>query len=348
MSNIPTTLKPPRPLLGRVAVVAGATRGAGRGIARALGEAGATVYCTGRSVRGAPSAYGRPETIEETAELVDAAGGHGVAVRVDHTIESEVAGLFREIDGKHGRVDVLVNSVAGEDPLLGQWASFWDVKMKDADAIFRQAFCSHVLTAKHAARLMIRDRRGLIVEVTEGDTLAAGGNPLTQTVKAGLKILALNMAAELLPRGVAAVSITPGFLRSESMLERFGVTEDTWREGGKRDRNFLESESPLFVGRAIAALAADPNVLARTGQLLSSWELSREYGFTDADGRRPDWGAIDIDFSRHPRSLLELLRTLGELQLRWGETLVERTRSLMRQLPLEAARSERRRPHRRA
>ena len=348
MSNVASTLNPPRPLLGRVAVVAGATRGAGRGIARALGEAGATVYCTGRSVRGAPSTYRRPETIEETAELVDAVGGHGVAVRVDHTVETEVASLFRDIDQKHGRVDVVVNSVAGEDPLLGQWASFWDTELKDADAIFRQAFCSHVVTAKHAARLMIRARRGLIVEVTEGDTLAAGGNPLTQTVKAGLKILALNMAAELLPRGVAAVAITPGFLRSESMLERFGVTEDTWREGGKSDRNFLESESPLFVGRAVAALAADPNVLARTGQLLSSWQLSREYGFTDADGRRPDWGAIDIDFSRHPRSLLELLRTLGELQIRWGETLVERARSLLRQFPEEGSRSERRRSHRRA
>jgi NAD(P)-dependent dehydrogenase (short-subunit alcohol dehydrogenase family) len=336
-----------RPLAGRVAVVAGATRGAGRGIARALGEAGATVYCTGRSVRGNPSPYGRRETIEETAELVDAAGGKGIAVRVDHSVEAEVEKLFADIDAAHGRVDVLVNSVAGEDPVLGQWASFWKVEMKNADAIFRQAFCSHVLTAKHAARMMIRAKRGLIVEVTEGDTLSAGGNPLTQAVKAGLKILALNMAAELLPYRVAAVSITPGFLRSESMLERFGVTEKNWRDGGKRDANFLESESPLFVGRAVAALAADPNVLARTGQLLSSWQLGREYRLEDADGRRPDWGAIDIDFSGLPRSLLELLRTGGELQIRWAETLVGRTRSFLAQLPRPDA-STRRDPRRRA
>jgi NAD(P)-dependent dehydrogenase (short-subunit alcohol dehydrogenase family) len=336
-----------RPLAGRLAVVAGATRGAGRGIARALGEAGATVYCTGRSVRGNPSPYGRRETIEETAELVDAAGGKGIAVRVDHSVEAEVEKLFADIDAAHGRVDVLVNSVAGEDPVLGQWASFWKVEMKNADAIFRQAFCSHVLTAKHAARMMIRAKRGLIVEVTEGDTLSAGGNPLTQAVKAGLKILALNMAAELLPYRVAAVSITPGFLRSESMLERFGVTEKNWRDGGKRDANFLESESPLFVGRAVAALAADPNVLARTGQLLSSWQLGREYRLEDADGRRPDWGAIDIDFSGLPRSLLELLRTGGELQIRWAETLVGRTRSFLAQLPRPDA-STRRDPRRRA
>ena len=335
-----------RPLAGRVALVAGATRGAGRGIARALGEAGATVYCTGRSVRGAASPYGRPETIEETAELVAAAGGEGIAVRVDHTVEAEVARLFRKIERTHGRLDVVVNSVAGEDPMLGQWASFWEVEMKNADAIFRQAFCSHVLTAKHAAPAMIRAKRGLIVEVSEGDTLAAGGNPLTQAVKAGLKLLALNMAAELFPYGVASVALTPGFLRSEAMLERLGVTEDNWRDAGKRDVNFLESESPLFVGRAVAALAADPKVLAKTGLLLSSWELGREYGFTDADGRRPDWGAIDIDFSGLPRWLRDLIRTGGELQIRWGERVVERTRRLLAQLPREAPRSVRRRARR--
>jgi NAD(P)-dependent dehydrogenase (short-subunit alcohol dehydrogenase family) len=322
-----------RPLSERVALVAGATRGAGRGIARALGEAGATVYCTGRSVRGAPSAYGRRETIEETAKLVDATGGKGIAVRVDHTVEAEVAKLFRKIERAHGRLDVVVDSVAGEDPLLGQWASFWKVEMKNADAIFRQAFCSHVLTAKYAAQPMMRAGRGLIVEITEGDTLSAGGNPLAQAVKAGLKILALNMAAELFPHGVAAVSITPGFLRSESMLERFGVTEDNWREGGKRDANFLESESPLFVGRAVAALAADPNVLAKTGQLLSSWGLGREYRLTDVDGRRPDWGAIDIDFSGLPPWLRDLIRTGAELQVHWAETIAKNTRRLLRQLP---------------
>jgi NAD(P)-dependent dehydrogenase (short-subunit alcohol dehydrogenase family) len=332
------------PLADRVALVAGATRGAGRGIARALGEAGATVYCTGRSVRGAPSAYGRSETIEQTAKLVDAAGGKGIAVRVDHTVEREVAKLFRKIERAHGRLDVVVDSVAGEDPLMGQWASFWKVEMRNADAILRQAFCSHVLTAKYAAPPMIRARRGLIVEVSEGDTLSAGGNPLTQAVKAGLKILALNMAAELLPHGVAAVSITPGFLRSESMLERFGITEENWREGGKRDRNFLESESPVFVGRAIAALAGDPNVLTKTGLLLSSWSLGREYRLTDVDGRRPDWAAVDIDFSRHPSALLDLIRAGAELQIRWAETIATNARRLLKQLPSDATPSASPRP----
>jgi NAD(P)-dependent dehydrogenase (short-subunit alcohol dehydrogenase family) len=180
---------------------------------------------------------------------------------------------------------------------------------------------------------MIRNRRGLIVEVTESDTLSAGGNPVTQTVKLALKGLALNMAAELRPHGVAAVAITPGFLRSETMLETFGVTEETWREGGKKDENFLESESPMFVGRAVAALAADPAILERTGQLLSSWELGRDYRFTDADGRRPDWGRLKIDFSQHPKHLLELLRTGSELQLRWLLELRRNTRHLLAQLP---------------
>jgi NAD(P)-dependent dehydrogenase (short-subunit alcohol dehydrogenase family) len=324
-----------RPLAGRVAVVAGATRGAGRGIARALGEAGATVYCTGRSVRGQPSSYGRSETIDETVELVVAAGGTAIPRRVDHTVEAEVEELFAAIDAEHGRVDVLVNSIAGEDPLMGQWASFWDCDFKNGDVILRQALVSHMITAKHAARSMIRDKRGLIVEVTENDLISAGGNPLAQAVKAGLKILALNMAAELAPHGVAAVSITPGFLRSEKMLEHFGVDEANWREGGKRDRNFLESESPLYVGRGVAALAADPAIMKRTGQLFSSWGLSREYGFKDYDGRRPDWGALDIDFSELPTSLVETMRTGSTLQLRWAEAIAARTRNFMGQLPAQ-------------
>src|ERR1700739_3672819 len=280
------------PLSGQVAVVAGATRGAGRGIARALAEAGAVVYCTGRSTRENPSPYQRPETIEQTAEMIATAGGHAVALRVDHTLESEVQALFQRVDNDHGRLDILVNSIAGEDPMMYQWGSFWDTRLENGEAIFRQCILSHIITSKHAAPLMIRARRGLIVEVTENDTLFAGGNPLTQTVKLALKALALNMAPELLPHGVTAVSITPGFLRSESMLQRQGVTEENWRDAGKKDPNFLESESPLFVGRAVAALASDPNSIERTGQLLRSWELARPYGFTDYDGRRPDWGAL--------------------------------------------------------
>jgi NAD(P)-dependent dehydrogenase (short-subunit alcohol dehydrogenase family) len=281
-----------KPLEDKIAIVAGATRGAGRGIARALGEAGATVYCTGRSVRGNPSPYGRPETIEETAEMVTEAGGVGIAVRVDHTVEAEVKALFERVVREHGRLDVLVNSIAGEDPMLGGWTKFWETDMGNADAAIRQALLSHLITSKYAAPLMIQKRRGLIVEVTAGDFLigGAGGNILNDLAKTGLKALAVIMAEELRKHRVVALAITPGYLRSESMLQGFGVTEENWREAGKKDKNFLESESPLFIGRAVAALAQDRKVLARSGDITSSWELAREYGFTDADGRRPDWG----------------------------------------------------------
>jgi NAD(P)-dependent dehydrogenase (short-subunit alcohol dehydrogenase family) len=324
------------PLTGRVAVVAGATRGAGRGIARALGEAGATVYCTGRSVRGHLSPYGRPETIDETAELIAAGGGTAIPVRVDHTREPEVEHLFRTIDREHGRLDVLVDSVAGEEPMMAQWTSFWEADLKNGDAVLRQSLLSHIITARHAAPMMIRERQGLIVEVTENDVLMAGGNPLAQTVKLALKGMALNMAAELRPHGVAAVAITPGYLRSEAMLEGYGVSEATWREHGEKDRNFLESESPLFVGRAVAALAQDSRILERSGQLFSSWELGHEFGFTDADGRRPDWGAIAVDFSQLPESLVELMRTGSEMHVRWLERLLERTKRFHSQLSTRA------------
>jgi len=222
--------------------------------------------------------------------MISSAGGSAIALRVDHTVEREVEEVFGRVVRERGRLDILVNSIAGEDPLMAQWCSFWKTDLKNAETALRQSLVSHIITAKHAAPYMIRKRSGLIVEVTENDVLSAGGNPVTQVVKFALKGLALNMAAELRPYGVSAVAVTPGFLRSETMLERFGVTEETWREGGKKDKNFLESESPLFVGRAVAALAGDPAILERSGQLLSSWELGREYRFTDADGRRPDWG----------------------------------------------------------
>jgi NAD(P)-dependent dehydrogenase (short-subunit alcohol dehydrogenase family) len=318
-----------RPLAGQVAVVAGATRGAGRGIARALGEAGATVYCTGRSVTGRPSPYGRSETIDETAAMITAAGGTAIALRVDHTVASEVGSLFSRVEKDHRRLDVLVNSVAGEDPMMGQWGSFWDVDLTNGEAILRQALLSHVITAKHAAPLMIRHRRGLIVEVTENDLLMAGGNVLTQVVKTSKKVLATIFASELRPHGVAAVAVTPGFLRSERMLENFGVTEANWRDAGKKDSNFLESESPLFVGRAIVALAKDRDVMKRSGHLFSSWELSRDYGFTDADGRRPDWGAKDIDFSVVPEALRTLILDGLQFQREWLEVLSTRTESYL-------------------
>jgi NAD(P)-dependent dehydrogenase (short-subunit alcohol dehydrogenase family) len=297
--NRKTTPRPARdsstaakPLAAKVAVVAGATRGAGRGIARALGEAGATVYCTGRSVRGAPSHYGRPETIEETAELVTAAGGVGIAVRVDHALEPEVKALFERVRTEQGRLDVLVNGVAGEDPRMGGWGAFWESDLSQGADVLRAAVLSHVITAKHAAPIMIKQRRGLIVEVTESDLLVGGGggNLLHNVVKHANKGLALMMADELRPHRVAVLAITPGFLRSESMLQHFGVTEQTWREAGKKDPHFLASESPLYIGRAVAALAADPKVLTRSGDVTCSWDVARAFGFTDADGTRPDWG----------------------------------------------------------
>jgi NAD(P)-dependent dehydrogenase (short-subunit alcohol dehydrogenase family) len=320
-------------LSGRVAIVAGATRGAGRGIARALAEAGAFVYCTGRSVRGQPSAYGRPETLDETVEMIRSAGGDAVAVRVDHAVESDVASLVARVDRERGRLDVLVNSIAGEDPRMHQWDVFWNVKLDHADGILRNCIVSHIITAKHAAPLMLRAKRGLIVEVTESDILSAGGNPLTQTVKLALKGLALNMAPELYDHGVTAVAVTPGFLRSESMLENLNVTEANWRDAGKADPNFLESETPLFVGRGVAALAQDPNVLTKSGQLLSSWELAREYGFTDADGRTPDWGTLQIDWSGLPPAFVEMFRHGTRAQIAWLDAVATRTRAIAAKLP---------------
>jgi NAD(P)-dependent dehydrogenase (short-subunit alcohol dehydrogenase family) len=321
------------PLTGRVALVAGATRGAGRGIARALAEAGATVYCTGRSVKGKPSPYRRPETIEETAAIIHAAGGTAIALRVDHTKEDEVKALFRRIMRAHKRIDVVVDSVAGEDPLMGSYGFLWEADLKNADAIFRQGLTSRIITAKHAARAMMPAKRGLIVEVTENDMIGGGGNPMSQAVKMSQKMLPLLWAAELAPHRVAVMAITPGFLRSESMLQHFAVTEDNWREAGKKDSNFLQSESPLFVGRAIAALAADPNVQERTGMLFSSWELARHYGFTDYDGRRPDWGRHKIDFSVLPPTWVDLFRTGTDLEDRWLTTLAARTRKFRAKIP---------------
>jgi NAD(P)-dependent dehydrogenase (short-subunit alcohol dehydrogenase family) len=326
--------KPTRkPLAGRVALVAGATRGAGRGVARALGEAGATVYCTGRSVTGKPSPYGRPETINETAALIKAAGGTATAVRVDHTSEREVKALFRRILRAHKQIDIVVDSVAGEDPLMGLYGYLWQADLTKADAIFRQGLTSRITTAKHAALAMMPAKRGLIVEITENDMMGGGGNPMAQAVKMAQKVLPLFWAAELESHGIAVMAVTPGFLRSESMLQHFGVTEESWRDAGTKDPNFLESESPLFVGRAVAALAADPQVHGRTGMLFSSWELARDYGFTDYDGRRPDWGRHTIDFSVLPPEMIDLFRTGTDLEAKWLTTLAARTRKFRTKIP---------------
>ena len=322
-----------KPLTGRVALVAGATRGAGRGIARALGEAGATVYCTGRSVKGKPSPYGRPETIDETAGMIKAAGGTATALRVDHTNEKEVRTLFRRIMRAHKRIDIVVDSVAGEDPLMGLYGSLWQADLKNADLIFRQGLTSRIITAKHAALAMMPAKRGLIIEVTENDMFGGGGNPMSQAVKVAQKVLPLFWAAELARHGIAVMAITPGFLRSESMLEHFGVAEGNWRDAGRKDPNFLQSESPLFVGRAVAALAADPDVRVRTGMLVSSWEMGRDYGLTDYDGRRPDWGRHKIDFSVLPAEWIDLFRTATDLELEWLTTLAKRTRRFKAKIP---------------
>ena len=279
---------------GRVALVAGATRGAGRGIAVALGEQGASVYCSGRSVRGnLASGASRPETIDETAELVTAAGGNGIAVRCDHTVDADVLALVDRVGRDHGRLDILVNDVWGGDALTEFGKTFWQVDVSKGRRLIDQAIWSHVLTSHHAAPLMF-DRGGhgtaLIVEITDGDFYGYRGNIFYDLVKSTVIRLAFIQARELRKQDVAAVAVTPGFLRSEFMLEHFGVTKETWRDGAKKDPNFIASESPLYVGRGIAALAADPNVKTKSGKVFASWTLAAEYGFTDADGSRPDGG----------------------------------------------------------
>ena len=265
--------------------------------------------------------------------MIKAAGGNAVALRVDHTKENEVKALFGRIMRAHKRIDIVVDSVAGEDPLMGVYGFLWQADLKNADAIYRQGLTSRITTAKHAALAMMPAKRGLIVEVTEADMIGGGGNPMAQAVKMAQKVLPLLWAAELAQYGITVMAITPGFLRSESMLQHFGVTEENWRDAGKKDPNFLESESPLFVGRAIAALAADPKVQTRTGMLFSSWELGRDYELTDYDGRRPDWGRHTIDFSTLPPTWIDVFRTGTELELRWLTTLAARTRKFKSKIP---------------
>jgi NAD(P)-dependent dehydrogenase (short-subunit alcohol dehydrogenase family) len=282
-----------RPLDGKVALVAGATRGAGRGTAVALGEAGATVYCTGRTTRERRSEYDRPETIEETAELVTAAGGVGIALAVDHLEAGEVEALAQRIDAESGRLDVLVNDIWGAE-LLFQWDTpVWEHDLEKGLRILRLAIDTHLITSHFALPLLIRERGGLVVEMTDGTSDYNAEryrvSAFYDLAKTAVIRLAFAQSEELAPHGCTAVALTPGWMRSEIMLERYGVTEANWRDGAATNPHFAAiSETPRFVGRAVAALAADPDVHRHNGGSFSSGGLAREYGFTDLDGSQPD------------------------------------------------------------
>ncbi|UYQ93433.1 SDR family oxidoreductase [Chitinophaga horti] len=276
-------------LTGKIAVVAGATRGAGRGIACMLGEAGATVYCTGRSSRKNPPTPERPETIEETAEMVTAYGGIGIPVQVDHSDEEQVQQLFELIRTQHGKIDILVNDIWGGDVLIEFGKPFWELKLENGFAAIQNAIFTHLITSRYAVPLMLENKGSIIFEITDGDGFFYRGNLIYDFIKTSIIRVAFGMAQELRPHGVTALSVTPGFLRSEAMLELFGVTEDNWQDGAKKDKNFISSETPYYVGRGVAALASDPDVFCKTGRVFSSWVLAREYGLVDIDGRQPLW-----------------------------------------------------------
>lgn len=281
-----------RPLTGTVALVAGGTRGGGRGIAVELGAAGATVYVSGRSSAAGRSDLDRPETVEETAELVTAAGGAGIPVRTDHSRPDQVRALVERISAEQdGRLDVLVNCVWGGDPLSDWEHPIWEQDLDQGFRLLRRAVDTHIITSRYALPLMVARRRGLVVEVTDGNSARYRGSVFYDLAKSSVIRLAVAQAAELRPYGVAAVALTPGFLRSEAMLDGLGVTEANWRDGAAQDPHFAQSESPAYLGRAVAALAADPDILARSGRALATWDLSKDYGFTDEDGSRPDFAA---------------------------------------------------------
>lgn len=280
-----------KPLAGKVALVAGGTRGAGRGIAVELGCAGATVYVTGRSSGKQRSEMGRSETIEETAELVDAAGGHGIAVRVDHLVPDEVSALIGRIDAEHGRLDVLVNDIFGA-PRIEWGKSVWESDLPYGLRMLRLAIDTHAITSHFAIPLLLRSDRGLLVEVNDGtadyNRDRYRNSFFYDLAKAGVQRMAFALSHELRNTQTTVVTLTPGWLRSEAMLDAFGVTESNWRDATQRVPHFAISESPAFVGRAVAVLAADEHVSRWHGRSLSSGELAQVYDFTDVDGSRPD------------------------------------------------------------
>jgi NAD(P)-dependent dehydrogenase (short-subunit alcohol dehydrogenase family) len=279
-------------LTGKVALVAGATRGAGRGIAVELGAAGATVYCTGRTTHTQRSEYDRPETIEETAELVTAAGGVGIAVQVDHLVPDQVRGLIARIEAEQGRLDVLVNNIWGAENMVTWERRMWDQDLDKGLRTLRLAIDTHIITSHAALPLLTRQPGGLVIEVTDG-TLAYNSENYRVSFYYDLAKISINrmgwtLAEELRPFGCTALSLTPGWLRSEIMLGHYQVSEDNWRDAVAIQPHFAISESPAYVGRAVAALAGDPEVGRWSGQSLSSGQLAQEYGFTDVDGSQPD------------------------------------------------------------
>ena len=288
-----------KPLIDRIAVVAGATRGAGRGIACMLGEAGATVYCTGRSVAGQPPASGayagRPETIEQTAAMVCERGGLGHAVRVDHGDAAQVAALATELDRQHGRIDILVLDFWGDDQPVPFGTPFWSIPIADGRQTIDRTLWPHVIALQALVPLMRRPRTGggpprLVVEVGDGASLYYRTSFFFDLAAVLRARLAYAAAEELAPDGITVIGVSPGYLRSEMSLDRFGVTEHTWRDAGTRDPAFLESETPFYLGRAIAAVAADPDSARWSGGLYGSWSLASAYGVRDIDGSAPDFG----------------------------------------------------------
>lgn len=319
-----------KPLEDRVAVVTGATRGTGRGIARMLGAAGATVYCTGRSVKGRPATTGRPETIEETAEMVAAEGGMGIAVRTDHTVEAEVGRLFDRVRSEQNRLDILVNDIWGGDEMIEWGSPFWELDSAKGLKMLEGAVHSHIITSRLGVPMMIEQNSGLIVEVTDGDTMGYRGNLFYDLAKNATIRLGYAMSRDLHAHRITALTVTPGFLRSEAMLDGIGVTEENWRDGIAKDSYFEESETPCYMGRGVAALAADPDVASKHGGLYSSGSLAKEYGFTDLDGRQPDWGSY---FAARIREILDHEASPDEMSL-------YNVRARMNQIELDPAAEE--------
>lgn len=300
------------PLTGKVALVAGATRGAGRAIAVALAQAGAFVYATGRSSSVAGrSEMDRPETIEETGELIQAGGGEGQALRVDHLEPGQVADLVTRIDQEQGRLDILVNDIFGGDR-YAQWdKKLWEHDLAGGLRMLRMGIDTHLITSATALPLILRHQGGLVVELTDGTSeynknFRKNVGFYYDQVKAAVERITIGLAAELANENCTAVAVTPGWLRSESMLEGFGVTEQNWRDALKDVPHFCVSESPAYVGRAIAALAADPGVARYAGRVLSSAELARTYGVTDTDGTRPDCWRYLVEIQDPGRPATEL------------------------------------------